>query len=148
MPNFISKDGVWFPSKEKVALVNRSNKARMVKGKRVKPGEPYIYEGADRAALFMFYEQGVDELGKDFRRDPEMVDRVRKLGFPNMDSYLEFIGHDKEKVEETFKKHAAIISKHELPKEVAAIKTLGGGRDYAGQGQDKYGGFGRQPDIV
>ena len=52
MPNYISIDGEFFPAKERVALKNLSGKEKEVDGKIIKPGEDYIYEGADRAALF------------------------------------------------------------------------------------------------
>ena len=146
MPRFVSNEGVWFPGKEKVALVNRSNKTRTVNGKKVKPGEPYIYDGADRAALFMLHEQNVETLGSNFRGNPDLVQRVRQLGFENMDAYLNFMGYDKEKSEENFKRNVAVITKHELEQGVKMINRLGGGQDFTGQGQDKLGGFGRQPD--
>lgn len=146
-PRYISKDGVWFPSKEKVALVNRSGKMRIVKGKRVMPNEPYIYEGPDRAALFYLYQEGVEKLGQDFHNDAELLHRIKQLGFENMEKYMEYIGYDAENVEAEFKKHAAIISKHELPKAVAAVNKLGGGQDTTGQGKDRYGNFGEPPDL-
>ena len=55
-PTFVSKDGIWHPAKEKIGLVNRSGKTKTIDGKRIKPGDPYIYEGADRAALFVLYQ--------------------------------------------------------------------------------------------
>jgi hypothetical protein len=46
-----------------------------------------------------------------------------------------------------FEKKASVITKHELPEKVEAIKKLGGGQDTSGQGNDKYGGFGKPDDI-
>ena len=41
MSRYVSKEGVWFPAKEKVALVNRSGKPKKIGGKVIQPGEPY-----------------------------------------------------------------------------------------------------------
>jgi len=141
MPRFISKDGEWTPAKEKVALVNRSDKTRTVGKVKVKPGEPYIYEGPDRAALFKLYEEGVDKLGTHFKSDPDFINRVRQLGF-TMEDYLKFVGYDEQKVEEDFKKNASVVTKHELPKKVKEVHTLGGGVDTSGLNPARYGGFG------
>ena len=135
MSRFISKDGVWHPAKEKVALVNR------------KTGEPFIYEGADRAALFELFQQKVETLGTDFRYDADLLNRIRQLGFKDIEEYLKFIGYDSEKVEAHFKKNASIINKHELPEKVAAIEKMGGGVDTSGQGNDIPGGFGKPKDL-
>lgn len=141
MPTWISKDGVWHPAKEKVGLTNLSGKTKTVDGKKVKPGEPYVYEGPDRAALFELYKEKVDTLGTEFISDPEFINRVRQLGF-TMEEYLKFVGYDKEKVEEEFKKKAAIVNKHEIPEKIEAIQTLGGGMDTTGMNPARYGGFG------
>ena len=96
MPTYVSINGVWKPGKEKVALVNRSDKAKVINGKSIQPGEPYIYEGPDRAALYELFESKVDTFGMDFRTDPQMIEVVRKLGLGNMKEYL-FILLDREK---------------------------------------------------
>ena len=141
MPQFISKDGVWYPAKEKVALIDHKG----TDGRQ--PGEPYIYEGADRAALFELYKAGVETFGVDFHRDPELLHRVKNLGFKDIDEYANAVGYDKEKIEAEFKKKAEVVSKHDIPKKVKAIQKLGGGIDTTGQGEDKYGGFGQPKDI-
>ena len=146
MPRWISKGGEWFPAKEKVGLTNLSGKTKKVDGKDVAPGEPYVYEGADRASLFALYEEKVDKLGRNFRNDPDFISRVRQMGFETIDKYLEMIGYDQAKVEADFKKKASVVTKHELPKKVEAIKKLGGGQDTAGNGDDVYGGFGPPPN--
>ena len=73
MPRFISKEGVWHPAKERVALKNLSGKTKKVDGEDVQPGDDYIYEGADRAALFELYKLKVETLGEDFRKNPEFL---------------------------------------------------------------------------
>ena len=134
MSQFISKDGVWYPAKEKVGLVK-------------KDGTPYIYSGADRAALFELWQQKVETLGMDFRHDPDLLSRIRSLGFKDIDEYLATIGYDEKKVEENFKKNASVVNKHELPERIAAIETMGGGVDTSGQGNDISGGFGKPKDL-
>jgi len=147
MPSYISRDGVWHPAKEKVALVNHSKKDIEINGETVKAGDPYIYDGADRAALFELYKEKVDTLGINFRQDPDLIARVRQLGYKSVDAYAKVVGYDKKKVDEDFEKNASVVNKHELPEKVEAIQTLGGGRDFAGQGMDKHGGFGKPKDI-
>ena len=132
MPTFISHEGEWSPGKEKVALVNRSKEAREINGVLVQPGEPFIYEGPDRAALFELYSQGVATLGQSFRKSPDMLDVVRKFNFKDMDDYLAFIGYDKAKADKEFTEKAALVSKHELPKRVKEIEVMsGGGGEYS-----------------
>lgn len=146
MSTFISKDGVWYPAKEKVGLINRSGKTKIVEGKKVEPGEPYIYEGADRAALYKLYQQKVETLGINFKMDPEFIGRVRNLGF-TMDEYLRMVGYDEALVEENFKKNAEVVTKHEIGAKVKTIDTLGGGTDFSGQTEGRLGGFGETPDL-
>ena|SRR3990167_4908181 len=153
MPTWVSKDGKFYPANEKVALVNHSNET--IKnpsadwsenhGKDVAPGDPFIYEGPDRAALFYLYETKQESLGQDFHQDADLIARVRQLDFKSINAYARAMGWDKIKVDEEFKKKASKIIKHGLPETVAAINRLGGGRDMAGQGQDRYGGFGEIP---
>jgi hypothetical protein len=134
MPNYVSKDGVWYPAKEKVGLVK-------------KDGTPYVYSGEDRAALYELWQQKVETLGIDFRHDPDLLSRIKSLGFNDIDDYLKSIGYDKEAVEKNFKKNAAVVNKHELPARIAAIETMGGGTDTSGQGNDIPGGFGEPEKI-
>jgi hypothetical protein len=135
MPKWNSLDGVWHPTKEKKFLKNHET------------GEEYLYEGPDRAALYELHKNQVENLGQDFRRDPETIDRVRKLGFKDMAEYLEYVGYDEEKVKAKFDKESEKINLHELPKKVKAIEVMGGGKDFAGQGQDKPGGFGKPSEL-
>lgn len=144
-PRYVSKEGTWHSAKEKIGLKNLSGETKVVDGKEVKHGEPYIYEGADRASLFEFYKAGVETFGQDFRKNPEFLQAIRTQGFGSVDEYLKYIGYDKEKVEKEFEEKASVVHKDELPKKVKAIETLGGGVDTSGGGQDRYGGFGPQP---
>ena len=141
MPTYISKEGTWYPAKEKVSLVDHKG----VDGRQ--PGEPYIYEGPDRGALFELWKAGVDKFGMDFRFDSDFINRVRQLGFKNVDEYLKFVGYDEKKAQESADKKATIVTHHEIEKKVKAIKELGGGQDTSGQGRDAYGGFGKAPDV-
>jgi hypothetical protein len=135
MPRFISKDGVWHPAKEHAVLPHLAGT------------ENEVYDGPDRAALFELYKQKVNTLGVDFRQDPELINRTRQLGYESVDDYAKAMGYDKEAVEKNFEEKAAQVTKHELPDRVESIKTLGGGRDFAGQGEDAYGGFGKPKDV-
>ena len=148
MPRFVSKDGVWHPQKERIALKNLSGKTKVIDGETVNNGEEYIYKGADRAALYELFKENVKTFGQDFRKNTEFLQGIRNQGFTGktgVDEYLEFIGYDEKKIEADFKKKASEITTHELPKKVKALETLGGGMDTAGGAKPRYGGFGDQP---
>ena len=154
MPNYVSKAGVWYPAKEKVALKNFSEKAiknpstdEKYKDEEVKPGEDYIYSGPDRAALFEMWKAKVENFGEDFRRNPEFLQAVRNMGYSSYKKYLKDIGFDEKKMEEDFKQKAEEINKHELPKKVKAIDMLAGGRDTSGGGQDVRGEWKSPPGF-
>ena len=134
-PRWVSKDGVWHPAKEHVVLPHLAGTKNEV------------YDGPDRAALFELYKVKKETLGHDFRKDADLINRVRQLGYESVDEYAKAMGYDQEKVEQEFKEKASSVTKHELPKRVEAIKTLGGGKDFAGQGEDRYGGFGKPKDV-
>ena len=146
MPRFISKNGIWHPAKERIALKNLSGKVKIVDGKEVEPGDDYIYEGPDRASLFVLFKEKVETLGQDFRKNPEFLQAMRNQGFNNVEEYLELVGYDEKKIEEDFKKNAAVVNRGSIAKRVASVKTMGGGVDTAGTGKDKLGGFGPQPE--
>lgn len=145
MPKYVSKEGVWYPAKERIALKNLSGKTKIVDGKEIQPGDDYIYEGADRAALFELFKAGVETFGQDFRKNPEFLQAVRNQGFQNVDEFLKAMGYDEKKALEEFEKKASVIHKDELPEKVKMVQILGGGQDTSGGGQDRYGGFGPQP---
>ncbi len=148
MPNFISVNGVFFPAKEKVGLVNHSGKVKEINGMKVQPGDPYVYEGADRAALYMLFENKVESLGQDFQRDPQMIDMVRKMGFKDMKEYCEFVGVDPAESAKAAKEVLAVmVNKHELPKRVKEIEVMSGGTERGSGKEIRKGGFGDAPDF-
>lgn len=154
MPRWITDEkGVWHPAKEKVALRN-NRKEPMINpsatwssyyGEVVQPGEVFIYEGPDRAAMFELFDQKVDSLGADFHNDPDLVSRVKQMGYKDVTEYSKVMGYDEKKAKDRFAKEATKVAQHELPEKVEAIKRLGGGQDLSGQGNDTYGGFGEPP---
>lgn len=141
MPRYVSKDGEWYPALEKVSLIDHVGKD----GRQ--PGDPYIYEGPDRAALFELFKAGVEKFGVHFMHDSDLIRRVKELGYKDVKEYAKSVGWDEKKVMEEFNKKAAVVTKHELPTKVKMIETMGGGLDTAGQGQDKKGGFDLPPEI-
>jgi len=146
MATWVSKEGVWYPAKERVALRNLSNETRTVDGKEVQPDEDYIYEGPYRQACFELWEQKVDTLGTDFRTDPDFIENIRKRGFDSVDKFLEFIGYDPKKADDEFKKKATKVTTHAVEKNVKENKLAGGGVDMSGNQETRYGGFGRAPE--
>jgi hypothetical protein len=142
MSNWTSHDGKWFPSKEKVALTNITSKVKEINGQKVQPGDPFIYEGPDRAAMFELFKDKVENLGMDFRNDTELINRVRQLGYKSVDAYAKEMGYDKVESEKRFLDKASVITKHELPTRVKEVSVMGGGSDSTGSGADVIGGFG------
>jgi hypothetical protein len=142
--------GVWHPAKEKVSLRNNSN--RPIKNPSatwskycdevIQPGDVYIYEGPDRAALYELWEQKIEQMGQDFHTNSDMIQRARELGYKSVDAFVTAMGFDVEKAKKRFDEQAAKIEPHELPKKVEAIEILAGGLDKSGSGQDIVGGFG------
>ena len=147
MPRYVSKEGVWFPAKEKVGLTNQSNKVIKVDGKDVNPGEPFIYEGADRSALYELWKEKQETFGVDFRRNPDFLQMLRDLGFKSAEDYFAFVGYDAEKSQKDFEEKAMKVTSHEIARTVRAIEQLGGGKDFSGQGNDRYGGFGTPDEL-
>ena len=154
MPQYISKGGVWYPAKERVALKNLSDKTiknpstdEKLKDEEIKPGEDYIYSGPDRAALFELWKVKAETFGMDFRTNPEFLQAVRNMGYSSYKKYLTDIGFDEAKLEKDFEEKSKEVNKHELPKRVKALDTLAGGRDFSGAGQDMKGAFGSPPGF-
>jgi hypothetical protein len=148
MPNFISVNGEWLPAKEEVGLINRSGKEKVIDGQKVPDGAPYIYRGADRAALLMLWENKVEKLGMSFTKDPQMVDMVRKFGFKDMNEYCEFAGVNVVETEKAAKEQLAVfVSRHELPKRVKEIEVMSGGTERGTGREIRKGGFGDAPDV-
>jgi hypothetical protein len=144
MPTYVSNRGVWHPAKEKVGLVNKSDKPIEYNGKTIQPGEPFVYEGPDREAIKELHLAGRTTFGQDFKTDPEFLQMVRNRGFQSVEEYLSMIGYDEEKAEKEFEERAAVVQAHEVPKRHAEIKMLGGGKDTSGNRQDLHGGFGEE----
>jgi hypothetical protein len=166
--------GKWHPAKETVNLVNRSNKDLIIEltddeGKKfkktIKPGQPYVYEGPDRAALLDWWEQngkpsvermealaGNVTMGEGYRNNQEFLESYAKarqaFGFNTVEEYLKYLGYDETKVKTDFAKKASVVTTHEAPNRISEIKRLGGGDNKANPGKDiKYGGFGDPADM-
>lgn len=150
MPSFISNRGKWYPAKERVALKNKSDVVIEYKGQEIQPGEDFIYEGPDRPALQEIHNagEGSEHLGRDFKHDPDFLKAVRDMSYQSVEEYLEAIGYDEEKAEKEFEEKAVKVSAHEIPNKVKMIKTMGGGKDFAGGTNTKYGEFGDIPEII
>ena len=159
MPNYISHKGVLHPAKEKVALTNTSDKPFEYNGEMVAPGDPFIYEGPDRASINELVkvngldinpEKKIEELqvtfGTDFRHDPEFLQAIRNMQFNTVEDYLKWIGYDEEAEDKKFKEKASVVRKHELPKRKKENLFVGGGKDFSGSKQDVIGGFGDQKE--
>lgn len=154
MSGFVSDEGLWSCAKEKVVLKNQSDKPIInpstegkYVGETVQPGEDFVYEGPDRRAMYELFLAGEEHFGINFRKSPEFLELLRKFNFKTEKEYLKFVGYDTVKAKENFEKNASIVSKHELPKKVKALRELGGGRDFSGQGNDRYGDFGSPPEL-
>lgn len=156
MPNWVTDEkGLWHPAKEKVALTNHSDKPfkNPTTGEMVQPGDVFIYEGPDRAALFELYK--IDKtgktttLGENFRQNTEFLEYYAKMrnafGFESVDAFLSYLGYNEEEKKKEFESKASVINKHDLPKRVEMIKQVGGGSDTATGKNVRYGGFGEIP---
>ena len=134
MPSWNSKDGVWTPAKEKVALYN-------------KEGEPFIYEGADRAATDYLQETGEEFLGKPFYDDPEIIDRAHERR-QTVDEFCKVKLNPAAKREAAFKEAEAKVNMHHAPSRKSAEKIINsGGRNTAGSGHLE-GGMGDGSDPL
>ena len=135
MPRFISKNGDWKPAKEKVALTNP------------KTGEPFVYEGPDRAAQEMMKEMGVTSLGTHFSQDPEWINRVRQLYSMSMPEYMKMMGYDEKTSLEEFEKKMKEVNLHSDPKRNKAARQRSGGANTAGNSGHYEGDFGDLQDA-
>jgi hypothetical protein len=178
MPTWVSNErGILHPAKERVALKNLSDKTIYkemsdTEGKKFKVAIPpmgdYIYEGADRAALFQWWEEngkpsadrmkemeGKVTFGEDFRTNDEFMKQFanarQSMGFNTVEDYLKFLGYDEKKRKEEFEKKSQSVNVHDLPPRMSEIKKLGGGINTAKSGgdrsPDRYGGFGDAPNA-
>lgn len=161
MPEFVSDKGKWYAAKEKIGGLVYSGKKTYKKadlpesvvivGDILNPGDPFMYDGADREALKMLQKEGYDFngeriMGQDFRHNTEFIQSTRTLGFQSLDEYLKFIGYNEKEDDEKFKERAERTKSHEVSKKVNAINVLAGGRDMANPGGDSelIGGFGEE----
>lgn len=158
MSNWASYEGVVHPAKERVVLRNNSkeeikNPSTMGNyvGEIVKPGQEFIYEGPCRKAMHELWledkKNPPETRGNNFRRCPNHLQMLRELNFKNEKEFLRFVGYDEAKAKEDFETKVAKVTSHELPEKVEAIKKLGGGNDTAGQGRERYGGFGSPQEL-
>jgi len=146
MPTYISKGGIFVPAKEHAVLPHLSGT------------ENEVYDGPDRAAEFELAQaHGVDAAGKpkvgsfgiNYLNDPDLINRARSLGYKDVKEYAKALGYNATKEQEIaeIKEKEKIVNIHNTPiKRKAANEKLGGGTDTSGQGNDKLGGFGNDPD--
>jgi hypothetical protein len=150
MASFVSKDGVWYPGRERVSLKNISDKVltnpssetSKFHGEEVQPGDDFIYEGPDRAAMFHLFKEKVETLGQDFRQNPDMIYMARQFGYKDVSAYAKAVGYDSEKMQAEFDSKASVVTKHDLPIKAKEALIMGGGLDSSGSGADVIGGFG------
>ena len=141
-PRFISDEGVWVPAKEKVAL----EKVNPETGEK----EPYIYEGADRAALLMIKELDAEEdgyIGQHFTENIQLFELARARGHDSVEDYVKKLGYKSDKAKELVEKHKKLYHTHKAPDKKKGKEFTGGGRNTAGTGSDKKGGFGDIPEA-
>jgi len=153
MPTFISERGQFHPAKEKVSLKYRGTKKMLKKdlpigvtisGEVLNPGDDFLYDGPDRAAMQVLFKEGGDAgtLGFDFKNDPDFIQMTRTRGFNTVDDYLKSIGYNEEVEKKKFEEKASKVKAHDIEKLVNEIEVLAGGRDFAGGSNDIIGGFG------
>lgn len=147
MSTWISKNGVQVPAKEKVALVNDTGKTIIVDGKPVAPGEPYIYEGPDRAATEYLKSEGVTHLGRNFWEDPELIGRVRQIHQCSMKEYMDMMGYNEKTTEDEFNKKLSEVNLHKETPRKSGSKFNSGGRNTAGNSGHIEGDFGDLADA-
>lgn len=134
MPTWISKDGVQKPALEKVMLTNP------------KTGEPYLYEGPDRAAIKYLQDNNVTELGIDFRKDPEIINRARQFNM-TVDEWCQIHLNPDEKRKADFAQKEKEINFHAPPAKKKATEFRGGGINIANPKASKLGGFDATEDV-
>ena len=138
MPLFHSKDGVWFPGKEKVALIDKN-------------GEPYVYEGPDRAALELLAKEynGAQTMGQPFWEDAETIERAHEKKM-TVDEFCKVKLHPQDVRDKDFEVRASKVNLHKSPDKKAGIRSASGGKNTAIKGNsptDLSGDFG-EPDLI
>ena len=153
MPRFISDEGVWVVAKERVSLKNETEKVQTnpsvegskYYGEQVQPGEDFIYEGPDRAALQMLKELDLHEqgyMGSHFTESPELFELARTKGYDNVEDYVKKLGYKSDKAKELVAKYKTTYATHSGPAKVKGKEFMGGGKNTAGTGNDLKGDFG------
>ena len=146
MPSYNSKDGVVTPAREKVSLVNETGKTITVNGKQIQPGEPYIYEGPDRAAVEYLKEQGVDHLGQHFTKDPEIIMRARQFNM-TVDEFCQTAYYtDEMRARMQAEAASQTVLHRDLPRK-SASQFRSGGANTAGSSGHYSGDFGDLSDA-
>lgn len=124
MPTFISVQGEWKPAHEHVVLPH------------LQGTKNEVYDGPDRAALYMLWEQSgkptdpkqaMTILGVHFKKDPEFLARVRQMGFNNVDEYLKAYGYDEKAELERMSKLADTVQSHQVVSRGKLIESQHGG---------------------
>ena len=133
MPSYNSKDGIWKPKKEKVAITNKN-------------GEPAVYEGPDRAAVEYLKEQGVTHLGQHFSKDPEVIMRARQLNM-SVDEFCQTAYYTEEMRQRDYEAKDKEVNLHKDPVRNPANKFPSGGRNTAGNTGHIEGDFGDIQDA-
>lgn len=142
MPNFVSKEGVWVPAREKVSIMDEN-------------GEPEIYEGPDREAVKMLKEMGTaidDEgnsvMGQHFTDNPDMYELARAKHYDTVEEYAERMGYNKDKAKKIYEENLKEIKTHKDPDKKKTTVSSPGGMDTAnGKVVDK-GGFGEHGENL
>jgi len=133
MPSYVSRDGIWEPAKEKVALTD-------------KKGEPFVYEGPDRGAVEYLKEQNVEKLGVHFTKDPEVIMRARQLNM-TIEEFCQTAYYTDEMRKKDQDAKAAQVVLHKDPIRNQPSKFASGGKNTAGGGHLE-GDFGDQADAL
>lgn len=133
MPSYLSRDGVWEPKKEKVAIENKN-------------GEPVIYDGPDRAAVEYLAEQGVKSLGQHFTKDPEIIMRARQMNM-TIEEFCQtaFYTDEMRKKDQDNKAKEVVLHKDAPRKSGSKFRT--GGANTAGSSGHYDGDFGDLSDA-
>lgn len=102
MPNFISKDGILTPAKERVVIYDENH-------------SPSIYEGPDRGAIEYMKEQGLDpdsdHLGMHFMDDSDIIERAHDKN-KTIEEFTKQSVYTKEKRDKEFKERASKVVEH------------------------------------
>ena len=142
MGTWVSKNGVQVPAREKVALVNNTDKTIIVDGKSVGPGEPYIYEGPDRSATEYLKENSVEYLGRPWFEDPEVIGRIRQIHNCSIKEYMDMTGYDEKTTLAEVEKKLSEFVLHSTPVRKPGQRQRSGGADSTGSGKNYEGNFG------